>query len=116
MLRKAKVGASIVPMFVTTGKCSSEDGRGGWLERATDIGLRPDAAPRGRRRSASGGRPGSAERLVERDREKRAQSERGTDTISQVKRPAEVDALLVARLRGWGELRSTALYPAASLS
>ena len=70
----------------------------------------------GPRRSAGGGRPGSAERLVERDRKKRARSERGTDTIPQAKRPAEVDALLVARLRGWGELRSTALYPAASLS
>jgi hypothetical protein len=30
MLRKAKVGASVVPMLVTTGKCSSEGGRGGW--------------------------------------------------------------------------------------
>jgi hypothetical protein len=31
MLRKAKVGASITPLFVTTGKSSSSDERGGWL-------------------------------------------------------------------------------------
>jgi hypothetical protein len=31
MLRKAKVGASVTPMFGTTGKNSSDDGRGGWL-------------------------------------------------------------------------------------
>ena len=31
MLRKAKVGASISPLFVTSGKNSSDDGRGGWL-------------------------------------------------------------------------------------
>ena len=30
MLRKAKVGTSVVAMFVTTGKASSDDGRGGW--------------------------------------------------------------------------------------
>jgi hypothetical protein len=31
MLRKAKVGASVVPLFVTSGKGASADGRGGWL-------------------------------------------------------------------------------------
>ena len=31
MLRKAKVGASITPLFVTSGKKSSSDDRGGWL-------------------------------------------------------------------------------------
>ena len=31
MLRKAKVGASVMPLFVTSGKGSSADGRGGWL-------------------------------------------------------------------------------------
>jgi hypothetical protein len=31
MLRKAKVGASVTPLFVTSGKSSSDDGRGGWL-------------------------------------------------------------------------------------
>ena len=31
MLRKAKVGASVVPMFVTSEKSSSSDERGGWL-------------------------------------------------------------------------------------
>src|SRR5262249_50063783 len=31
MLRKAKVGASVTPLFVTSGKGSSADGRGGWL-------------------------------------------------------------------------------------
>jgi hypothetical protein len=31
MLRKAKVGASIIPLFVTSGKSSSSDERGGWL-------------------------------------------------------------------------------------
>jgi hypothetical protein len=31
MLRKAKVGASVVPLFVTSGKSSSSDERGGWL-------------------------------------------------------------------------------------
>jgi hypothetical protein len=30
MRRKAKVGASVVAMFVSTGKCSSDE-RGGWL-------------------------------------------------------------------------------------
>ena len=31
MLRKAKVGASVIPLFVTSGKSSSSDERGGWL-------------------------------------------------------------------------------------
>jgi hypothetical protein len=31
MLRKAKVGASVTPLFVTSGKNSSDDSRGGWL-------------------------------------------------------------------------------------
>jgi hypothetical protein len=31
MLRKAKVGASATPLFVTSGKISSDDSRGGWL-------------------------------------------------------------------------------------
>ena len=31
MLRKAKVGASITPLFVTSGQKSSSDDRGGWL-------------------------------------------------------------------------------------
>jgi formylglycine-generating enzyme required for sulfatase activity len=31
MLRKAKVGASVTPLFVTSGKKSSSDDRGGWL-------------------------------------------------------------------------------------
>jgi hypothetical protein len=31
MLRKAKVGAKISPLFVTSGKKSSSDDRGGWL-------------------------------------------------------------------------------------
>jgi hypothetical protein len=31
MLRKAKVGASVVPMFVTSGESSSSEERGGWL-------------------------------------------------------------------------------------
>jgi hypothetical protein len=31
MLRKAKVGTSITPLFVTSGKKSSSDDRGGWL-------------------------------------------------------------------------------------
>jgi hypothetical protein len=31
MLRKGKVGTSVTPLFVTSGKNSSDDGRGGWL-------------------------------------------------------------------------------------
>src|SRR5262249_11529221 len=31
MLRKAKVGASITPLFVTSGRNSCSDDRGGWL-------------------------------------------------------------------------------------
>jgi hypothetical protein len=31
MLRKARVGASVTPLFVTTGKASCSDERGGWL-------------------------------------------------------------------------------------
>jgi hypothetical protein len=37
MLRKAKVGASITPLFVTSGKKSSSDDRGGWLVPRQEI-------------------------------------------------------------------------------
>jgi hypothetical protein len=37
MLRKAKVGASVVSLFVTSGKSSSEDGRGGWLVQRQEL-------------------------------------------------------------------------------
>jgi hypothetical protein len=37
MLRKAKIGASINPLFVTSGKKSSSDDRGGWLVPRQEI-------------------------------------------------------------------------------
>jgi hypothetical protein len=60
MLRKAKVGASVTPLFVTSGKKSSSDDRGGWLVPRQELGATLQVLLQSRRLRVAPARPAAA--------------------------------------------------------